>query len=91
MCPKNRIQVIGGNMTSAKRALQLIERGRARYVDEHTIELLPVAIASLELPPPSRGAHSPTPDPVRLEPSCDPFLGQTFLHYPQPGSFKRAA
>jgi hypothetical protein len=82
----------GSIMTSAKQAVRLISAGRARYVDEHTIELLPLALdcssdCSTDC---SKVRQSPSPSKV-VEFQPDAFQGQTFLHYPQSNAFKKAA
>jgi hypothetical protein len=87
---KAKVTVIGGNPTSAKRALELISRGRAKYVDEHTIELVssPLAETADERSPVAPAPrHSPRLGRV-VQFRPDTFTGQTFLHYPQPEAFR---
>lgn len=85
-----------GDRTSPARALTLVAQGRAVPVDAWTIRMLEaseqhqaaVLSASGEARSSSR-RHSPSLAIVNQR--SDPFMGQTFIPYPQPGSFKRAA
>jgi hypothetical protein len=68
-------------MTSSKQAVRLIAAGRARYIDERTIEILAVAIPD---PGEERSTARQSPTPMRvIDEVPDSFLGQTYLHYPQ--------
>lgn len=81
----------GGGYTSRKQAIKFLEQGRARYVDESTIEMIEddyrhvAAIASAETPAPYvRCLHSARLNPVAyLEGDFPVETRQTFLRYPQ--------
>lgn len=74
--------------TNPKAALELIARGRARYVDEETIEIIAPAPRVISGDASSR-PHSPSLAIVDLH--GEHFDGQTFIPYPQPGSFETEA
>lgn len=81
--------------TSRHNALRWIEQGRARYIDELTIEMVEdhprhkACIASIggassraTIAGNAAPRSSPSGMPV-IDELPDAFLGQTYLHYPQ--------
>ena len=87
-----------GELTSPKQALKMVAEGRATLVDAWTIRMLEgsekhqavaAAIARSDDTRSARLRHGAKLRVVPQEP--DTFLGQTFIPYPQPGSFRRAA
>ena len=80
----------GGSFTNRHKALQYLSAGRARYIDEGTIEMIEsdprhqACIASTERPIGS-GAHSPHLEIVARLPvsSCRVLIPLGYLHYPQ--------
>lgn len=87
-----------GELTSPKQALKMVAEGRAIPVDAWTIRMLDgserhqavaAALARSDEGSSSKPRHGARLRIVPEEP--DTFLGQTFIPYPQPGSFRRAA
>ncbi len=96
MSLKQKIKILnsaGAGYTNPKKALKWVTQGRARYVDESSIEMVSedrrhqACIASISEGRSTAKPKSPTPP--RVIPFKAPaFQGQTFLHYPQAGSFE---
>ncbi len=88
---QSKILVLGGktpgSMTSVDRALKLIARGKAEFVDDTTIRMMdqpkaaaiPFPAAERSRKPLAHGDYSLRVVPFKPE----AFIGQTFLHYPQ--------
>lgn len=82
----------GGSFTSRKQAIRFIETGRARYVDERTIEMIEDDYRHLAaggrnvIEMPAAPENSPSIDRVSTYSPCAVFqidAHQTFLPYPQ--------
>ena len=76
----------GGSYTSRKKALKYVASGRARYIDEKTIEMIEedhrhlACVASLEQSAPKPTVQSPT---IELSPTSPPSNNfRTFAPYP---------
>ena len=96
--PKRAIRVLngtGGAFTSAKRAKVFVDRGRARRIDQHTIEMIETdyrhlsAVRSIEQP---RTVAATSPTPIRVYEYDGPENLRTFARYPDSQqAFQRAA
>lgn len=102
MAKKRKVRILNaasetGDYTSPGRALTLVAQGRAVPVDAWTIRMLEVSeqhrsavsSASGEGGSDTRRIHSPNQAIVARH--GESFTGQTFLPYPQPGSFDKEA
>jgi hypothetical protein len=99
MSKKRKVHILNaasdtGDYTSPGRALTLVAQGRADPVDAWTIRMLEsseqhrAAVLSASGVP---QRSSQAPKLAIVDRPADVFEGQTFLPYPQPGSFERAA